>query len=653
MVLSIERLAISLVVLVATLTPHHTTLNAQPSASKDVAKSPDKSPNRAKPSTDPNNPYLGAFVGDDMSISIAGTPEQSHGKITNPDGVFKFTGKVKDNTLSGSFEVAGGQSPFSATLNQNLLTLRIGFKSFKLKRLNLNDTSMALPILGVFGDGKRTVTVRRDTDGVHCWHRENETVTTIKGRASANEFVGTAEINSQTKTFRATLINDVLSVVFKSESYNLNRVANNTVVSETVLASNKYQAGDAITYSPDHRRVAFVSNRDGKVRPAINGIEGESFFRVAAFRFSPDSKHFAHVADINGNIHAVIDGKRGPGYAQVRMDVNHTFSPNGKRYTYDAVHDGKAQVVVDGKAGKLYDRIGSAIFSPDSQRYAHVAKKDGRWQLVIDGEARGSYDILYPNRVHFSPDSKRIAYSATTGSKEVLMLDGKAGKAYFTVYDIQFSANSKNVAFAASQGKGFFVVLNESEGPVFDRVTSLTFSPDGQHIAYRAQRDGKWMIVIDGDASATYEQVGPPQFSADGQAIAYVYLADKKWYVNTAGEDQLAYDDVAGLVFSPAGHRLTYAYRRGKEWRVVTDGVLSAPYTKILDNRIRFTPDGKHVAFRAMRNNDALIVVDGAEFKVNGTFESSAKLTVEKLIGLHTAIKRADKYIRVGMEIKD
>src|SRR5208337_3506401 len=90
--------------------------------------------------------------------------------------------------------------------------------------------------------------------------------------------------------------------------------------------------------------------------------------------FSPDIRRMAYVTKVGNKLAVVVDGNEEKSYDLIGVG-SLIFSPNSRRVAYVAIVGKKAVVVVDGKEEKSYNAIGTGpFFSPDSRRVAYAAK---------------------------------------------------------------------------------------------------------------------------------------------------------------------------------------------------------------------------------------------------------------------------------------
>lgn len=387
-------------------------------------------------------------------------------------------------------------------------------------------------------------------------------------------------------------------------------------------------------------------------------VEGDCSW--SGVSFSPDGKRVAYIMTERGyrgqvsNMFMVVDGKKEKSYDSVYLLI---FSPAGNRTVYKAYsRGGQGVVVFDGKEGKEYDEFSDLVFSPNSEKLAYGAEREGKYFSIINGVEGEGYGF-YAWGFTFSPDSKHIAYKAgeKRGGKIFVVLDGEKGKSYDDIGPIVFSPNSEHLAYMAKEGIEGFLVFDGVEGKKYDYFSasyadgtkSPVFSPDSEHIAYVVKEKGEWFLIIDGEKKSSnflskYSPLKCVTFSSDSKHVAYVVVYgpaekdDKKSFVVSDGKKGREYDDVCRFgpfpdyehpVFSPDNKHIAYAAeryfpegecllgyteceKRGEKF-VVLDDKEGKPYGDI--KNIVFSPDSKHIAYAAKKENKWILVVDRKE----------------------------------------
>jgi Tol biopolymer transport system component len=299
-------------------------------------------------------------------------------------------------------------------------------------------------------------------------------------------------------------------------------------------------------------------------------------------------------------------------------------------------------VVKETVIGRLEAKLTqSYALSPDFNRVAVLNKKGEKYAVTLDGVEGKEYEWVIKNSVTFSADSKRLGFIAQQGDKVFAVVDGKEGKPYREIANTEllFAAAGGRYAYFAKNKPAdkFLLVIDEQEGKEFDKVGNLSFSPDGKRVAYIAETGGKQFAVIDGAVGAekTFDRVptrldsGLPVFtwSPDSKRYAYIGLnkvapaagaaadpadAEKyQWMVVVDGKPGKPYDTVRRPFFSSDGTQVAYAALMqtsiapgpataptARSFVVLNDKELKS-YDAIVAETIRFSPDGKRLAYVA------------------------------------------------------
>jgi hypothetical protein len=370
------------------------------------------------------------------------------------------------------------------------------------------------------------------------------------------------------------------------------------------------------------------------------------------FIFSLDGKRVAYVVGGEGrgtSNYVVIDEKKSKVYSgELYGNVsNLQFSPNGKHFAYwvEEVDSWNAELksypskkyfVLDGQEldkDKEADPH-SMIFSPDSQHYSYKIKKGNESWIIMDGTAQGPYEEILDNI--FSPDSQRYAYPAKKEGKWFIVYDGKKQKEYYKVYHQTFSPNSQRFAYDAddtgSEKEKLFLVLDNKEYKNFEYAGDLVFSPDSQHIASYGIDNGKQIEIVDDKPYSSYPPdllSSPPVFSLDGKSLAFVTKDGERFAMVINGKKEESYDLAGGFSFSLDGQHYAYVAAEGKvkfgggvlppeeimydKMFIVFDGKRDKDYK--YDRAPVFSPDSKHLAYRAIEKSGWTMVLDHKEGK--------------------------------------
>ena len=314
-------------------------------------------------------------------------------------------------------------------------------------------------------------------------------------------------------------------------------------------------------------------------------------------------------------------------------------SPDGTRMAYAGLdRQGSGHIVVDGKAGPDYvDLAGKPVFSADSRRVAYIARnaQDG-WFVVVDGVERPDKHPSVKGHpgvsadLRFSLDGRRLAYVAyadSTGAvKQFVVVDRQEGAKYDEIAGLAISPNGEGLAYAARTGNQWMVVVDGKEGPKCEGVLGQTpmFSPNGRHVAYAGRDGGRFFVAVDGKRGRDYDGMGEVVlFAPDSARAVYSPSVGKRRAVVVNEEELGLYErvDDHSFVFSPDGKHLAYKAGDANSWFIVVDGKRGRAYAGV--GRPAFSSDGRKLAHAACdrcggaREDAAMfVVVDGRKIGV-------------------------------------
>ena len=296
-------------------------------------------------------------------------------------------------------------------------------------------------------------------------------------------------------------------------------------------------------WSPDGRRIAFVSRRDGRA---------------------------LHVMNADGSGLRIV--------ARVERLAIPAWSPDGRRILFQGWGDGAVYVVnADGSGQRTLARRGSApAWSPDGRRIAfvitgklYVMNADGSGHRTLtrrigDGAATS---------LAWSPDGRKLLVLLEHGSAPlcaicdhvyVLNADGSglrnltsklAGVRRFGGWSRLRSclvARRRKIAFVRLNTRhGVYVinadgsaVRNLTPKPMGAAYAAPAWSPDGRKIAFASERDGNSEIYLmnangSGQRNLTLNLAydGDPGWSPDGRKITFVSNRDGRYAVYVMNAD--------------------------------------------------------------------------------------------------------------------
>ena len=231
--------------------------------------------------------------------------------------------------------------------------------------------------------------------------------------------------------------------------------------------TNEKAADNTPAFSPDGRRIAFVSQRGGGRDIYVMNADGTEQKRLTDFTklglaaanpsWSPDGKRVVFRSAVN-RVNVYIINADGTGLIKLtdepRGVAMPAWSPDGRKIAFSNLRHGKPQIYVMDTDGGNEVRLTSntsrdnrPAWSPDGRLIAFHSDRDGNMEIYVmnaDGSdqrrlTRNPAEDSYPS---WSPDGKRIVFmSVVLGHNQIFTMkaDGTDLKRLTEISPVAFS----------------------------------------------------------------------------------------------------------------------------------------------------------------------------------------------------------------------
>ncbi len=371
---------------------------------------------------------------------------------------------------------------------------------------------------------------------------------------------------------------------------------------KTLLRLTNNNANDGLpAWSPDGKKIAFHSNRDGKNEIYVMDADGSNVRRLT-------------------NNLANDDVPR--------------WSPDGRKIVFDSERDGNKEIYVMDADGGNQTRLTrskaidtGAMWSPDGSRIAFATNRGNSYPFNFDiyvMNANGSAvkrivrDPEYDAEPRWSPDGSKILFvTGRNNNFDVYVMDADGSNQKNLTADSPkadgapaWSLDGSNIAIVSRRDGNDEIYVTDADGGNLKRVTynsasdtRPSWAPDGSKLAFQTDRDGNWEIYV---------------MSVDGEL------------------DQLTDDaaDDIGPAWSPDGAKIAFSSNRAGMQHIYimnADGSSPAQITNSPadDTEPAWSPDGKRIAFTSSRDGNREI------YLMNADGSNQTRLTADPAIDIY------------------
>lgn len=292
--------------------------------------------------------------------------------------------------------------------------------------------------------------------------------------------------------------------------YYLSRPANPVDKDGLVNITNTLAEDDYPGWSPDGRKITFVSNRDGANDIYSMNADGSGIERLTntlaaehSMTWSPDGTKILFESDRDGNSEIYV--MNADGSNQTRLTFNPTsdggpsrFSPDGKKIVFarSAANAGEAFYnfdiyVMDADGSNLRQLTTDAEYdagpswSPDGTRIAFVSGREKNFDVfVMDPDGSGQTNLTKSSEnevpIGWTPDGGQLIYVGDTDVKREL----------YQIWLVNSDGSDKRQLTSFT-----------------DKFYRVAFSPAGKKFALSSKKDGNFEIyLMDAANLLTYDQ---------------------------------------------------------------------------------------------------------------------------------------------------
>jgi serine/threonine-protein kinase len=256
--------------------------------------------------------------------------------------------------------------------------------------------------------------------------------------------------DSQTVTLRDGALDGAVSVAYADETFAIlferggDIMAMNADGSEQVNLTNHPSVGGGPVWSPEGRRIAYISHPRNDYEIATMNFDGSAPVNLTSTpasqgepTWSPDGRRIAFVSRRDGNAEIYVMNADGSGQQNLTRNLHNDFqpqwSPDGRKIAFMSDRGGHTQLYVmnaDGSGQRDLSNFPSSeesepVWSPDGRKIAFVRNLPGDndeiYVMNADGSgqtnlSRSAARDIWPV---WSPDGTKIAFLSGRGGGDL------------------------------------------------------------------------------------------------------------------------------------------------------------------------------------------------------------------------------------------
>jgi hypothetical protein len=165
---------------------------------------------------------------------------------------------------------------------------------------------------------------------------------------------------------------------------------------------------------------------------------------------------------------------------------------------------------------------------------------------------------------------------------------------------------------SSSRPPAWLVVLGVATLGCSPTVVWYGHSPDRRHEVEIVESASSQRIRVDGEEGEPFRGIAPEAlaYSPDGTRLAYAAEDATGWHLVVDGVPGPAHAGIGQVTFSPNGKSIAYVALDRDRWRAFRDQVPGRAFPAVLEDTLRFSADGAHLAYVARTQKGVSAVLD-------------------------------------------